>query len=198
MKAFISSTKFSHDLLFAVHKKDTNLGATIIPKQRPYHWSHGDLVCKLFLFVSSFKYSSLSFWSVFTNLLSSLHLILTQWANPDLFFVYFWSFQTDIVTMFTTNKCEKCHVHPVYGAGIRTPQPSGHEPPPITTRPGLPPYTLFLWSQIYSFFLTLQVMHCLQFSSIFIYCPSVSQCLLMSSFHSLTDFIDNFFIDLNS
>ena len=32
-------------------------------------------------------------------------------------FVYFQSFQT-INTFFTTNHCEKCHVQPVYGAGI--------------------------------------------------------------------------------
>ena len=42
-----------------------------------------------------------------------------KWANLGLFFVYFWSFQTNN-TIFTTNQCEKCHVHPVSGAGIRT------------------------------------------------------------------------------
>ena len=31
----------------------------------------------------------------------------------------FWSFQTNN-TIFTTNECEKCHVHPVSGAGIQT------------------------------------------------------------------------------
>ena len=40
-------------------------------------------------------------------------------TNPSLFFVYFRSFQTNN-TFFTTNECEKCHVHPVSGAGIRT------------------------------------------------------------------------------
>ena len=40
-------------------------------------------------------------------------LFFKKWANPGLFFVYFWSFQTNI-TIFTTN------VHPLYGAGIRT------------------------------------------------------------------------------
>ena len=49
------------------------------------------------------------------------HLLffLKNWANPGLFFVYFRSFQTNN-TIFTTNECEKCHVHPVSGAGIRT------------------------------------------------------------------------------
>ena len=42
-----------------------------------------------------------------------------NWANPGLFFVYFRSFQTNN-TIFTTNECEKRHVHPVSGAGIRT------------------------------------------------------------------------------
>ena len=41
-------------------------------------------------------------------------------GRPGLFFVYFRSFQTNIITIFTTDQCEKCHVHPVYGAGIRT------------------------------------------------------------------------------
>ena len=54
------------------------------------------------------------------------HLISAQgrysccdWANPGLLFVYFRSFQTNN-TIFNTNPCEKCHVHPVYRARIRT------------------------------------------------------------------------------
>ena len=35
-----------------------------------------------------------------------------KWANPGLFFVYFWSFQTNIITIFTTNICEKCPSNP--------------------------------------------------------------------------------------
>ena len=42
-----------------------------------------------------------------------------KWANPGLVFVYFCIFQTNN-TIFTTNQCENCHVHPVYGAGIQT------------------------------------------------------------------------------
>ena len=34
-------------------------------------------------------------------------------------FHFFSAFQT-INTIFTLNQCEKCHVHPVYGAGIQT------------------------------------------------------------------------------
>ena len=40
-------------------------------------------------------------------------------ANPGLFFVYFPSFLTNIITIFTTDISGK-NVHPVYGAGIRT------------------------------------------------------------------------------
>ena len=42
-----------------------------------------------------------------------------KWANPGLFFIYFRSFQTNS-TIFATHQCEKCHVHPVSGAWIRT------------------------------------------------------------------------------
>ena len=38
--------------------------------------------------------------------------------TPASFIVYFWSFQTNIITIFTTNICE--NVHPVYGARIQT------------------------------------------------------------------------------
>ena len=44
-------------------------------------------------------------------------VLFLKWANPSLFFVYFWSFQTNN-KIFTTNQCEKCHVHPVYSARI--------------------------------------------------------------------------------
>ena len=65
-------------------------------------------------------------------------LFLKKWANPGLFFVYFRFFQTNIVTVFTTNKCEKCP------SSIRcrdsNSQPSDYKSSPLTTRPGLPPY----------------------------------------------------------
>ena len=49
----------------------------------------------------------------------SLIIIFFKWTDPGLFFIYFWSFQTN-KTLFTANQSEKCHVHPVYGAGIQT------------------------------------------------------------------------------
>ena len=33
-----------------------------------------------------------------------------KWANPSLFFVYFWSYQTNINTILTTNQCEKISI----------------------------------------------------------------------------------------
>ena len=57
-----------------------------------------------------------------------------KWAKPGLFFVYFWSFQTNN-TIFTTNQCEKCP------SRIRrrdsNPRPFKHEMSTISTRPGL-------------------------------------------------------------
>ena len=58
-------------------------------------------------------------------------------GQPRPLFVYFQSFQTNIITIFTTNICEKCP------SSIRcrdsNPRPSERESLPITTRPGLPP-----------------------------------------------------------
>ena len=43
-----------------------------------------------------------------------------KWANLGISFVYSRSFQQTHNTILTRNKCEKCHVHPVYSGGIRT------------------------------------------------------------------------------
>ena len=48
-----------------------------------------------------------------------LHILFFKKGHPRPLFNLFSSFQTNI-TIFTTNICEKCHDHPVYGAGIRT------------------------------------------------------------------------------
>ena len=59
-----------------------------------------------------------------------------KWANPSLFYHLFSSFQK-LITIFTTNKCEKCP------SSIRSrdlnSQLLEHESTPITIRPGLPP-----------------------------------------------------------
>ena len=64
-------------------------------------------------------------------------LSFLKWAIPGPFFVYFWSFHTNINTIFTTNQCEK------YPSSIRfwdlNLGPSDCESHPITIRPGLRP-----------------------------------------------------------
>ena len=50
-----------------------------------------------------------SLWHIETRGISTF-LFLKKWANPGLFFVYFWSFQTNTITIFTTNTCEKMSI----------------------------------------------------------------------------------------
>ena len=65
-----------------------------------------------------------------------LKILFFKWANPSLFYHLFSSFQK-LITIFTTNKCEKCP------SSIRSrdlnSQILEHESTPITIRPGLPP-----------------------------------------------------------
>ena len=73
-------------------------------------------------------------------------VFLKKLANPGLFFVYFWSFQTNI-TIFTTIICEKCPSS--IWCRDSNPQPLERESLPITTRPGLPPILLkFNYEQV--------------------------------------------------
>ena len=48
------------------------------------------------------------------------NIYFIKWANPGLFFVYFWSFQANNNTFLQQINVKKCHVHQVYGIGIRT------------------------------------------------------------------------------
>ena len=66
------------------------------------------------------------------------NLILKKWANPGLFFIYFWYFQTNN-TIFTPNQCEKMLFTSSIQHRYSNPQPLEHESSPKTTRPGLPP-----------------------------------------------------------
>ena len=68
----------------------------------------------------------------------SMIILFKKWANPGHFFVYIRSFQTNIITIFTSNKCEKCPSN--IQCRDSNPRPLEHEPLPINTRPGLPPY----------------------------------------------------------
>ena len=61
-------------------------------------------------------------------------MFFLKWANPGLFFVYFRFFQTNIITIFTTNICKKCPSSiRCWDSNRRT---SERESLPITTRPG--------------------------------------------------------------
>ena len=66
------------------------------------------------------------------------HVYFFKWANPGLFIVYFWSFQTNN-TIFTTNQCIKMSCPSSIRHQDSNPQSLECESPPITTRPGLPP-----------------------------------------------------------
>ena len=62
-----------------------------------------------------------------------------KWTNPGLFFVYFRTFQTNIIKIFTTDQCEKMSCPSSIMRWDLNPQPLECEPPPITSRPWLPP-----------------------------------------------------------
>ena len=67
-----------------------------------------------------------------------------NWPTLASFIIYFWSFQTNIITNFTTNWCEKNSIQ--YMVPGLEPMTSWHDYPPITTRPGLPQ---FLFGKIF-------------------------------------------------
>ena len=61
-----------------------------------------------------------------------------KWANPDLFFIYFRSFQSNN-TSLTTNQCEKMSCQSNIIVPGFEPATFKFESHPITTRPELPP-----------------------------------------------------------
>ena len=61
---------------------------------------------------------------------------LKKMGQPRPLFHLFSSFQTNIIRIFTTNKCVKKCPSSIQCWDLN-PQPSGHESVPITTRPGL-------------------------------------------------------------
>ena len=63
--------------------------------------------------------------------------------TPASFFI-FWSFQTNINTIFTTNQCEKMSIPSSIWCQDSNPWSLDHESSPITTRPGLHQHFLFL------------------------------------------------------
>ena len=82
-----------------------------------------------------------------TNLVIVHRHSFQKWANLSLFYGLFWSFQTNSITFFTTNRCEKCPSS--IQCWDSNPQPSEHESAPITTRPGLPPQTTLCLRRIF-------------------------------------------------
>ena len=66
---------------------------------------------------------------------SCLASVLWKWVIPDFFFVFLYN--------FTTKVREKCPFR-IWRRDLN-PQPSDHESPPITTRPGLPSPSLSLF-----------------------------------------------------
>ena len=71
------------------------------------------------------------------NILPNLVTLLffKKMDQPRSPFVYFRSFQTNIITIFTTDQCEKMSCPSSIWCRDLNPQPSEREPPPITTRP---------------------------------------------------------------
>ena len=81
---------------------------------------------------------------------SFVYGFLKKWTNPGLIFVYFRSFQTNIATFFTTNRCEKMSCPSSLQLRDSNSQLSEHEPLPITTRPGLPPILFMVSFSLYN------------------------------------------------
>ena len=85
-------------------------------------------------------------------------------------------FQTNIITIFTKNMCENCPSS--IWCWDLNPQPSEHESPPITIRPGLPPNVVYLFGHQFDFVYHLQLFLLTRLSyqrvkiaDIILYCP---------------------------
>ena len=65
-----------------------------------------------------------------------------------LFYSLFLVYSKNIITIFTTNICEKCPSS--IGSWDLNPRPLEHESPPVTTRPGLPPFHTLVWQECFN------------------------------------------------
>ena len=90
----------------------------------------------------SVKVVDKSLWATMV-LLSELCFSFLNGPTPASFIVYFRSFQTNIITIFTTNYMKKCPFS--IWRRDSNPRPLEHESQPITTRPGLPPEVVFFF-----------------------------------------------------
>ena len=85
-------------------------------------------------------------WKPVVKLFYYLSTVFLFKSGPSLAsFCLFSSFQTNI-SIFITKKCEKSPSSIWWWDS--NPWPLEHESPPITTRPGLPPLTIFLWTVV--------------------------------------------------
>ena len=83
-------------------------------------------------------------FDILTTCNLSLLILSFFMGQPGLFFVYFWSFQANIITISTTNQCEKMSCPSSIWCQDSNSWPLKHEFSPITTRPGLPTLSYYL------------------------------------------------------
>ena len=95
------------------------------------------------VFPSTLSYSQCNFMSInqqkiiWLDISSYIVLFLKKWANQASFLFIFGLFQTNINTILQPINVKKCRSSIWHRDS--NPQPSEHESPHITTRPGLPP-----------------------------------------------------------
>ena len=73
------------------------------------------------------------------------NLFFLNEPTPASFVIYFWCFQSNIITNFTASVCQKMFIQ--YTVPGFEPRPSEHESPPITTGPRFPPCLLLAPAQ---------------------------------------------------
>ena len=69
-------------------------------------------------------------------------IVFKKWANPGLFLIYFNLFK------HTLQFLQQINVKNVHTCRDLNSRPLEYEPPPITTRPGLPPTCLTLFMRL--------------------------------------------------
>ena len=83
-----------------------------------------------------------------------------KWANPGLFFVYFRSFSNKHYYNFYNRLMWKMSCPSSIRHRDSNPWSLDHEPPPITTRPGLPPWSIYVIAESFKIVLTARSSKC--------------------------------------
>ena len=83
------------------------------------------------------------------KLLGKAVIVFQNGPNPASFIIYFWSFQTNIITIFKQIYVKKCPSN--IQCRDLDPQPSELESPPKTTRPELPPKSCHCGTHVVGF-----------------------------------------------